>query len=275
MILKKFNPVTPSLRTYQRIYEKDLWKGRPVKSLTLGLKKSGGRNNLGRLTSYRQGGGHKRLYRFIDFNRNQISEAVVLRMEYDPNRSSYISLIEDVSTKQLTYILAPMDIKVGQKVYSGDGVDISSGNSLPLSSIPIGTIIHNIEINPGQGGKLCRSAGTFALLLQKNEEGYGMVRLSSGEQRLINLNCWATIGKVSNEDHKNTQTGKAGRSRWLGRRPSVRGVAMNPVDHPHGGGQGKTSGGRPSVTPWGIPTKGYVTRKNKTTNKYIIKRRNK
>lgn len=273
MIIKKFKPVTPSLRQLQQVVEPLLWKGKPVKSLTVGMTKSGGRNNLGRLTSYQQGGGHKKRYRLIDFKRATNTHSTVIRLEYDPNRSAYIALLQNTTSKDLSYILAPSGLKIGQSVFSGPHADINIGNSMPLKYIPIGTMIHNIELMPNQGGKICRSAGTFASLIQKDEHGYAMIRLSSGEQRSILLDCYATIGSVSNEDHKNEQIGKAGRSRWLGIRPNVRGVAMNPVDHPHGGGQGKTSGGRPSVTAWGMPTKGYRTRKNKSTDKYIIKRR--
>lgn len=275
MILKKYKAVTSSLRQLQRPIYPLLWKGKPEKTLTYGMTQSGGRNNLGRLTSYRQGGGHKKKYRVISYIRYNLPASIVKRIEYDPNRSAYIALVEDVKTHTLRYIIAPIGLKIGQVISSGNDVDISVGNALPLRHIPVGTIVHNIELLKCKGGKLCRSAGTFASLLQKNEDGYAMLRLSSGEYRLVNLDCWATIGTVSNEDHKNRQLGKAGRARWLGKRPVVRGVAMNPVDHPHGGGQGKTSGGRPSVTPWGIPTKGYITRHNKLTNKYIIKRRNK
>lgn len=273
MIIKRYKPITPSLRQLQRVIEPSLWKGEPIKSLTHGLTKSGGRNNLGRITADHRGGGHKRKYRIIDFKRNNLLEGTIIRLEYDPNRSSHIALVQNEADKSLSYIIAANNLKIGQQIKSGKNSEIEVGHTLFLKNIPIGTMIHNIELYPGKGGQLCRAAGTFASLIQKNESGYGMIRLSSGEQRLISLECSATIGTVSNTDHKNEIIGKAGRTRWLGIRPIVRGVAMNPVDHPHGGGQGKTSGGRPSVTPWGIPTKGYRTRNNKQTDKYIIRRR--
>lgn len=273
MAIKKYKPITPALRQLQRAVEPSLWKGKPFKPLTVGLTRSGGRNNLGRLTSYQHGGGHKRRYRLIDFKRSNDNPTKIIRIEYDPNRSSYIALVQDTVKGHYDYIIAASGMQNGQIVNAGSSAEVGVGNCLPLKSMPIGTMIHNIEIMPNRGGKLCRSAGTFAHLIQKNEDGYSMVRLSSGEQRLILSECRATIGVVSNEDHKNEKIGKAGRSRWMGVRPTVRGVAMNPVDHPHGGGQGKTSGGRPSVTPWGIPTKGYRTRHNKLTDKFIVKRR--
>lgn len=273
MIIKRYKPITPSLRQLQRVVEPLLWKGKPVKNLTFGLSKTGGRNNNGRITSDHRGGGHKKRYRIIDFKRRNLIEGTIIRFEYDPNRSCHIALVENKESKSLSYIIASNNLKIGQIIKSGKQADIEIGNTLPLKRIPVGSMIHNIELYPGKGGQLCRAAGTFASLIQKNESGYGMLRLSSGEQRLVSLECFATIGTVSNSDHKNEIIGKAGRTRWLGVRPIVRGVAMNPIDHPHGGGQGKTSGGRPSVTPWGIPTKGYRTRNNKMTDKYIITRR--
>lgn len=272
MTLKAYKPVTPSMRELKTVIEPLLWKGKSMKSLTKGINKSGGRNNLGRITSYHRGGGHKRKYRFIDFQRNTFEEGRVIRLEYDPNRTGFIALVQSAENKH-SYILAPEGIQLGQNLISGQQGDIQVGNTLPLKSIPIGTTIHNIELSPGKGGQLCRAAGAQAQLIKKNDNGYAMIRLVSGELRLISLECKATIGSVSNFDHKNINLGKAGRSRWLGRRPVVRGVAMNPVDHPHGGGQGKTSGGRPSVTPWGWSTKGMKTRHNLSTDKYIVKRR--
>lgn len=273
MILKRFKPVTSSLRQVQLVKEPLLWKGKPKKELTSGLSKSGGRNNLGRITVNHRGGGHKRKYRLIDFKRTNIRDGVVVRLEYDPNRSAFIALLQDKTGSSYSYILAPQGLELNQTIQSAETADIKIGNALPMKNIPVGTMIHNIELFPGKGGQLCRSAGTFAHLIQKTDNGYAMIRLSSGEQRLVPLTGIATIGAVSNSDWKNRMLGKAGRTRWLGIRPTVRGVAMNPVDHPHGGGQGKTSGGRPSVTPWGRPTKGYRTRHNLRTDKYIIKRR--
>jgi large subunit ribosomal protein L2 len=274
MALKKYNPSTPSQRGLVRVDKSDLWKGRPCKSLTKGLTKTGGRNNLGRMTMRHRGGGHKRLYRIIDFKRNKFDiAATVERVEYDPNRSSYIAFIR-YDDDSLSYILAPAKLPVGSKIVSGDNVDIRTGNALPLKNIPVGTIVHNVEMKPGKGGQIARSAGASVSLVGK-DSGYAQIKLSSGEVRMVPLDCMATIGVLSNSDRKNTNIGKAGRSRWLGRRPHVRGVAMNPVDHPHGGGEGKTSGGRHPVTPWGKPTKGKKTRKNKLTSKFIIRRRTK
>ncbi|MGC0371827.1 MAG: hypothetical protein DGJ47_000528 [Rickettsiaceae bacterium] len=274
MALKKYNPVTPSQRGLVRVDKSDLWKGSPLKSLTKGLKKTGGRNNLGRITSRHIGGGHKKLYRLIDFKRKKFDiVANVERIEYDPNRTCYIALLK-YEDGEMSYILAPSKLKSGDKIVSGDSVDINVGNSMPLQNIPVGTIIHNIEMKVGKGGQIARSAGASASLVGK-DSGYAQIKLSSGEVRLISLSCMATIGSLSNADKKNTIIGKAGRSRWLGRRPHVRGVAMNPVDHPHGGGEGKTSGGRHPVTPWGKPTKGKKTRKNKLTSKFILKRKTK
>lgn len=272
MALKNYNPTTPSQRGLIQVNKSELWKGRPVKSLTEGISKTGGRNNTGRITSWHRGGGHKRLYRFIDFKRNvEDTVATVARIEYDPNRTAFIALIEYEGGVQ-SYIIAPAGLKVGDKVVASAGADIKVGNCLPLKNIPVGTTIHNIEMKPGKGAQLARSAGSFANLVGK-DSGYAQLKLPSGELRIVPLECRATIGAVSNADQKNTTVGKAGRSRWLGRRPVVRGVAMNPIDHPHGGGEGKTSGGRHPVTPWGKPTKGKKTRRNKFTSKFIVKRR--
>lgn len=272
MALKKFNPTTPSLRELIQVDRSSLWKGKPHKPLTRGLSKTGGRNNLGRTTSWHKGGGHKRLYRIIDFKRNKLDvEATVEKIEYDPNRTSFIALIK-FDDGEYAYIVAPQKLLVGDKVISSDSADIKVGNCLSLKSIPVGTTVHNVEMKVGKGGQIARSAGTSVDLVGK-DNGYAQIKLRSGEFRLVPLDCRATIGVVSNPDQKNINLGKAGRNRWLGRRPHVRGVAMNPVDHPHGGGEGKTSGGRHPVTPWGFPTKGKKTRKNKLTSKYIVKRR--
>lgn len=274
MALKKYNPITPSQRGLIRIDKSEVWKGKPYKPLTKGLTKTGGRNNLGRMTSRHRGGGHKKLYRVIDFKRNKLDcPATIERIEYDPNRSAHIALVK-YDDGVYSYILAPAKMKAGDKIESGPNADIKTGNCLPLKNIPVGTIVHNVEMKPGKGGQLARSAGASVSLVGK-DSGYAQIKLTSGEVRLVSLECMATIGILSNADRKNTIIGKAGRSRWLGKRPHVRGVAMNPVDHPHGGGQGKTSGGRHPVTPWGKPTKGKKTRKNKLTSKFIIKRRTK
>lgn len=274
MALKKFNPITPSLRELVQVDRSELWKGRPFKKLTHGFNKTGGRNNLGRITVWQKGGGHKRLYRVIDFKRNKFNVfGVVERIEYDPRRTSFIALIK-YTDGEYSYILAPQKLAVGNKIISGDDVDIKVGNSLPLKNIPIGTTIHNVEMKLGRGGQLARAAGTSVDLVGKNS-GYAQIKLRSGEVRLIPLECRASIGTLSNPDHQNINIGKAGRNRWKGIRPTVRGVAMNPVDHPHGGGEGKTSGGRHPVTPWGFPTKGKKTRKNKRTTRFIIKGRKK
>ena len=274
MALKKYNPTTPSQRGLVRVDKSDLWKGKPFKSLTKGLTKSGGRNNLGRITSRHRGGGHKRIYRIVDFKRSKLNcSATIERIEYDPNRSVYIALIK-YDDGVYSYILAPAKMKAGDKVMSGPDADIKAGNCLPLENIPVGAIVNNVEMKPGKGGQLARSAGTSVSLVGK-DSGYAQIKLASGEVRLVPLECMATIGTLSNADRKNTIIGKAGRSRWLGKRPHVRGVAMNPVDHPHGGGEGKTSGGRHPVSPWGKPTKGKKTRKSKLTNKFIIRRRTK
>lgn len=271
MALKHFNPVTASLRGTVLIDRSELWKGKPVKGLTEGQHSSGGRNNHGRITSRFRGGGHKQTYRVVDFKRRKFDvPASVERLEYDPNRTAFIALIK-YEDGELAYIIAPQRLKVGDTVISGARVDIKPGNAMPLSAIPVGTIIHNIELKVGAGAKLARSAGTFAQLVGK-DQGYAQIKLGSGELRIVRGECMATVGAVSNADHSNQQIGKAGRNRWLGRKPHNRGVVMNPVDHPHGGGEGRTSGGRHPVTPWGKPTKGYKTRSNKRTDNLIIRR---
>ncbi|HEY5338260.1 MAG TPA: 50S ribosomal protein L2, partial [Rhizomicrobium sp.] len=247
---------------------------KPVKGLTVGKSHSGGRNNHGRTTSFFRGGGHKQSYRLVDFKRRRADvPAVVERLEYDPNRTAFIALIK-YQDGELAYILAPQRLKAGDSVVSGAKVDIKPGNAMPLGAIPVGTIIHNIELKPGAGGKVARAAGTYGQLVGK-DAGYAQVKLQSGELRVVRAECMATVGAVSNADNMNQHIGKAGRNRWLGRRPHNRGVVMNPVDHPHGGGEGRTSGGRHPVTPWGKPTKGAKTRKNKRTDKLIIRRASK
>ena len=272
MALKTFKPNTPSQRELVLVDRSALYKGKPVKALTEGLSKSGGRNNAGRITSRRRGGGHKRSYRLVDFKRNKFDvSATVERIEYDPNRTAYIALIK-YDDGELAYILAPQRLAVGDKVISSKSADIKPGNTMPLESMPVGTIVHNVELKPGKGGQIARSAGTYVQYVGR-DQGYAIIRLNSGETRLVHGTCLATIGAVSNPDNSNTNMGKAGRNRWLGKRPSVRGVAMNPVDHPHGGGEGRTSGGRHPVTPWGKPTKGKRTRSNKVTDKFIVRSR--
>ncbi|MEQ8353892.1 MAG: 50S ribosomal protein L2 [Kiloniellaceae bacterium] len=274
MALKNFNPTTPGRRNLVLVNRGDLWKGGPVKKLTEGLTKSGGRNNTGRITARRRGGGHKRLYRIVDFKRRKFDvPGKVERLEYDPNRSAFIALLTYEDGEQ-AYILAPQRLAVGDTVIAGARADIKPGNAMPLSSIPVGTIIHNVEMKPGKGGQIARSAGTYVQLVGR-DAGYALMRLGSGEVRMVRAECMATIGAVSNPDKANTKLGKAGRNRWLGKRPSVRGVAMNPVDHPHGGGEGRTSGGRHPVTPWGKPTKGAKTRRNKKTSSLIVRSRHK
>jgi large subunit ribosomal protein L2 len=274
MALKQFNPVTASLRGTVLIDRRELWKGKPVKTLTEGKIKTGGRNNHGRITSRFRGGGHKQAYRYVDFKRRKFDvAATVERIEYDPNRSAFIALIK-YDDGELAYILAPQRLRAGDKVVSGQRVDIKPGNAMPMAAIPVGTIVHNIEMKAGAGGKIARAAGTYAQLVGK-DAGYAQIKLMSGELRMVRAECMATIGAVSNPDNMNQSIGKAGRSRWLGKRPHNRGVVMNPVDHPHGGGEGRTSGGRHPVTPWGKPTKGYKTRSNKRTDSLIIRRRNK
>jgi large subunit ribosomal protein L2 len=272
MALKQYNPTTPGQRQLVLVDRSGLHKGGPVKALTEGKTSKGGRNNTGRVVVRWQGGGHKQRYRLIDFKRSKHDmPATVERLEYDPNRTSFIALIK-YKDGELAYILAPQRLKAGDQVVSGERVDIKPGNAMPLANMPVGTIVHNVELKRGRGGQLARSAGTYVQLVGK-DAGYAQIKLNSGELRLVPGECLATVGAVSNPDNQNTVVGKAGRTRWLGHRPVVRGVAMNPVDHPHGGGEGKTSGGRHPVTPWGKPTKGKKTRKNKSTDKFIIRRR--
>ncbi|MGA0346467.1 MAG: 50S ribosomal protein L2 [Alphaproteobacteria bacterium] len=274
MALKQYKPNTPAQRGLILIDRRELWSGKPIKSLTEGLNSKGGRNNAGRITVRHRGGGHKRRYRLIDFKRlKQGVSGTVERLEYDPNRSAFIALLRYEDGEQ-AYILAPQRLSAGDQVISGTRVDVKLGNAMPMENIPLGTIIHNIEMKPGRGGQIARSAGSYAQLIGK-DAGFAQLRLSSGEVRMVPARCMATVGAVSNSDHKNQNMGKAGRSRWLGRRPSVRGVAMNPVDHPHGGGEGRTSGGRHPVSPWGVPTKGKKTRGKKASDKYIMRRRRK
>ncbi|KAB2834167.1 MAG: 50S ribosomal protein L2 [Caedimonadaceae bacterium] len=275
MSLKAYKPTTPGQRQLILIDRSELWKGKPEKSLTEGLKRTGGRNNNGHITTRHIGGGHKKRYRFVDFKRRKDNVfATVERIEYDPNRTAFIALIRYENDNELSYIIAPQRLAVGDKVVSGLKVDVKPGNAMPLKSIPIGTIIHNVELKPGKGAQCARSAGTYAQVVGR-DLGFIQIRLSSGELRIISGECRATVGSVSNPDQKNISIGKAGRKRWMGVRPTVRGVAMNPVDHPHGGGEGKTSGGRHPVTPWGIATKGKKTRTKKPSDKYIISRRKK
>jgi len=274
MALKTYKPTTPSLRGLVSVDRSGLWKGRPVKALTEGKSRCGGRNNAGRTTIWHRGGGHKRLYRKVDFKRRKFDvAATVERIEYDPNRTAFIALLR-YEDGELAYILAPQRLAVGDKVVSGERTDIKPGNALPMKNIPVGTVVHNIEMKPGKGGQIARSAGTYAQLVGR-DAGYAQLRLSSGETRMVRAECLATIGAVSNPDQQNVKAGKAGRMRWRGWRPVTRGVAMNPIDHPHGGGEGRTSGGRHPVTPWGKPTKGRKTRHNKATDKYIVRRRKK
>jgi len=272
MALKTYNPTTPGRRGLVLVDRAGLWKGKPEKSLTEGLRNKGGRNNNGRITARRRGGGHKRRYRIIDFKRLKHDvEATVLRLEYDPNRTAFIALIK-YADGEPSYILAPQRLREGDKIISGDTVEIKPGNAMPMQNIPVGTIIHNVEMKVGKGGQIARSAGTYAQIIGK-DQGYAQLRLNSGELRMVRAECMATVGAVSNPDQQNIKLGKAGRKRWLGKRPSVRGVAMNPIDHPHGGGEGRTSGGRHPVTPWGKPTKGKRTRSNKKTDRLIMRRR--
>ena len=272
MALKTFNPTTPGQRQLVLVDRSALYKGKPVKGLTEGLTKSGGRNNAGRMTARRRGGGHKRSYRLIDFKRQKFDiPATVERLEYDPNRTAFIALIK-YEDGELAYILAPQRLSEGDTVIAGETTDVKPGNAMPLHSVPVGTIIHNVEMKPGKGGQIARAAGTYAQLVGRDQVN-AILRLNSGEQRVVSGKCMATVGAVSNPDHSNISLGKAGRSRWMGKRPSVRGVAMNPVDHPHGGGEGRSSGGRHPVTPWGVPTKGKRTRSNKSTDKYILRSR--
>ncbi|WP_242222490.1 50S ribosomal protein L2 [Shinella zoogloeoides] len=273
MALKHFNPTTPSQRQLVIVDRSGLYKGKPVKALTEGLSKSGGRNNLGRITARFIGGGHKRTYRLIDFKRRKFDvEGTVERLEYDPNRTAFIALVNYADGEQ-AYILAPQRLAAGDKVIaSNKAVDVKPGNTMPLQYIPVGSIVHNVEMKPGKGGQIARSAGTFVQLVGR-DQGMAILRLNSGEQRLVHSSCLATIGAVSNPDHGNINDGKAGRTRWRGKTPHNRGVVMNPVDHPHGGGEGRTSGGRHPVSPWGKPTKGKRTRSNKSTDKFIMRSR--
>jgi len=273
MALKTFNPTSPGQRQLVIVKRDGLYKGKPVKTLTEGLTKSGGRNNNGRKTARHRGGGHKRTYRMVDFKRRSKwnMPATVERLEYDPNRTAFIALIKYMDG-DLSYILAPQRLAEGDQVIAGDKVDVKPGNAMPLSAMPVGTIIHNVEMKPMKGGQIARSAGTYAQLVGRDGP-WAILRLQSGEQRLVSGACIASVGAVSNPDHGNINLSKAGRSRWLGIRPQTRGVAMNPFDHPHGGGEGRTSGGRHPVTPWGQPTKGKRTRFNKSTDKYIVRSR--
>ncbi|MFJ6328750.1 MULTISPECIES: 50S ribosomal protein L2 [Rhizobium] len=273
MALKTFNPTTPSQRQLVIVDRSSLYKGKPVKTLTEGLTSKGGRNNTGRITVRFQGGGHKRSYRLVDFKRRKFDvEGTVERIEYDPNRTAYIALVK-YTDGELAYIIAPQRLASGDKVIASEkAVDVKPGNTMPLQFIPVGSIIHNVEMKPGKGGQIARSAGSYAQLVGR-DQGMAILRLNSGEQRLVHGTCLATIGAVSNPDHANINDGKAGRSRWRGKKPHNRGVVMNPVDHPHGGGEGRTSGGRHPVTPWGKPTKGKRTRSNKSTDKMIMRSR--
>src|SRR6476659_5764169 len=274
MALKTFRPTTPSLRQLVQVDRSSLWKGAPIKLLTEGKTKSGGRNNYGRITTRHIGGGHKQTYRRVDFKRGKHdTPARIERLEYDPNRTAFIALLK-YQDGTMAYILAPQRLAVGDTVIAGNHVNVKPGNVMPLGNMPIGTIIHNVELKIGKGGQLARSAGTYAQIVGRDQD-YVIVRLNSGEQRLVHGRCTGTIGAVSNPDHMNISIGKAGRNRWLGRKPHNRGVSMNPVDHPHGGGEGRTSGGRHPVTPWGKPTKGKKTRSNKSTNRFILISRHK
>ncbi len=272
MALKSHKPTSPGRRFYTSSSFEDLAEKRPERSLVRSHPRTGGRNSLGRMTVRHRGGGHRRLYRIIDFKRNKDGvPARVAALEYDPNRSANIALLHYLDGEK-RYILAPVGLRVGDEVVSGPEVEVKVGNTAPLKSLPLGSHVHNVELNPGQGGKMVRSAGGYAQLMAK-EGKYAQLRMPSGEVRMVALECRATLGQVGNLEHENASLGKAGRKRWTGRRPKVRGVVMNPVDHPHGGGEGKSSGGRHPVTPWGVPTKGYKTRVRKSTDKMIVKRR--
>jgi large subunit ribosomal protein L2 len=269
MALKSYKPTTPSQRQLVLVDRSALYTGKPEKGLVEGKHSSGGRNNNGRITVRFRGGGHKRAYRVIDFKRRKFDQpATVERIEYDPNRTAFIALVK-YADGELAYILAPQRLSVGDSIVAGEHVDVKPGNAMPLGNIPIGTIVHNVELKIGKGGQIARSAGTYAQIVGRDQD-YVILRLNSGEQRLVHGRCMGTIGAVSNPDKMNSTIGKAGRTRWLGWRPHNRGVTMNPIDHPHGGGEGRTSGGRHPVTPWGFPTKGKKTRKNKATTKFII-----
>jgi len=272
MPLKSYKPTTPGQRDLVLVDRSELWSGRPEKALSFGLNKKGGRNNSGRITMRRKGGGAKRLYRLIDFKRNKLDvKGTVERIEYDPNRTAFIALVK-YEDGEKSYILAPQRIKVSDTIISSSSSDIKPGNAMPFTGMPIGTIVHNVELKRGKGGQIARAAGSYAQFVGK-DGNYAQLRLSSGEMRLVRQECMATVGAVSNPDNSNQNLGKAGRNRNKGIRPSVRGVVMNPIDHPHGGGEGRTSGGRHPVTPWGKPTKGARTRINKSTDKYILRSR--
>lgn len=272
MALKKYKPTSPGRRGLVLVDRSKLWRGKPVKQLTEGRSERAGRNNQGRITARRRGGGHKRTYRLVDFKRRKFGvPATVERIEYDPNRTAFIALLR-YEDGELSYILAPQRVRAGDQVISGERVDIKPGNAMPLANMPIGTIVHNVEMKPLKGGQLARAAGSYVQLVGR-DAGYAILKLNSGETRMVRGECMATVGAVSNPDNANIKLAKAGRRRWLGKRPSVRGVAMNPVDHPHGGGEGRTSGGRHPVTPWGKPTKGKRTRSNAATDKFILRSR--
>ena len=273
MGLKTYNPTSPGRRQLITTDRSELWNGAPVKALTVGLSSKGGRNNAGRITAYHRGGGHKRSYRIVDFKRTKWDAVgTVERLEYDPNRTAWIALIKYEDGEQ-AYIVAPQRLAAGDKVVSSmSTVDVKPGNAMPLERMPVGTIVHNVEMKPRKGGQIARSAGTYAQYVGR-DQGWAILRLNSGEQRKVHGSCLATVGAVSNQDHGNISIGKAGRARWLGRKPVNRGVTMNPVDHPHGGGEGRTSGGRHPVTPWGKPTKGKKTRSNKSTDQFIVRSR--
>ena len=271
MALKAYKPTSPARRGLILVDRSALHKGKPVKALTEGKTKTGGRNNKGHVTSRGIGGGHKQKYRLVDFKRRKEGEATVERLEYDPNRSAFIALITYKDGSQ-SYILAPQRLAPGDTVVAGDKVDVKPGNAMKIGQMPVGTIVHNIELKPGKGGQVARAAGTYCQVVGR-DKGMVIVRMNSGEQRYVRSDCMASVGAVSNPDNSNQTLAKAGRTRWMGKRPLTRGVAKNPVDHPHGGGEGRTSGGRHPVTPWGKPTKGARTRSNKQTDKYIIRSR--
>ena len=272
MALKTYRPTSPGMRGMIRVDRSELWKGKPESALVEKKSTATGRNNFGRITAWHRGGGHKQKYRTIDFKRKKLDvEATVERLEYDPNRTAWIALIK-YKDGELSYILAPQKLKAGDKVIAGIKADIQPGNAMQIKNIPVGTLVHNVELNPGRGGQLARAAGTFIQIVGR-DSGMTQIKLNSGELRVVRGECMATVGPVSNADHANIQIGKAGANRWRGKRPHNRGVVMNPIDHPHGGGEGKSSGGRNPVTPWGKPTKGAKTRKNKSTDKYILRRR--
>ena len=272
MTIKKYNPTSPGCRGMSVSGSDDITSSKPEKRLLAKKTRSGGRNNSGRITTRHSGGGHKKRYRIIDFKRNKHNiPGKITTIEYDPNRTARISLVVYADGEK-RYIISPQGLKTGSSIVSGTEVEIKTGNALPMKSIPVGTTLHNVELKPQKGGQLARSAGASVILMSK-ENDYAQLKLKSGEIRIVRLECFATIGEVGNSEHSLIKLGKAGKSRWKGIRPTVRGVAMNPVDHPHGGGEGRTSGGRHPVSPWGVPTKGFVTRNNKSTDKYIVKRK--